>query len=332
MIPSILALCLLQGADAASWGEVDAIWAPDATGTWKRTDRTGGALLVGEGSEEVLSVGLELEEGARIRTTQARVRIRLKKRGQVVVRPESDVRLDEGGVLQDLGEVFYSVEGAFRVQYRGIEAAVEGTQFVVGPGASPEEVEVAVGEGRVRVASAGQSSLVKGGQSVVVQASAAPPVAMRMAPERLQAFRSVRKHLGLPTASLSVLGTGKLPFMEEGLERGIRVQGRLRLAPGMRLVVESGFVGDSERFHLQESVGIETAVGPVGFSVHGDMDLGESVDCEGNVVPVAANFGASSTLRFRLPLPHALGLESQLRVRYDGAIAGELGLGVSLGF
>ena len=132
MIPSILALCLLQGADAASWGEVDAIWAPDATGTWKRTDRTGGALLVGEGSEEVLSVGLELEEGARIRTTQARVRIRLKKRGQVVVRPESDVRLDEGGVLQDLGEVFYSVEGAFRVQYRGIEAAVEGTQFVVG--------------------------------------------------------------------------------------------------------------------------------------------------------------------------------------------------------
>ena len=95
MIASIFALSLLQGADAAVWGEVDAIWAPDASGTWRRTDRSGGALLL-EGTEEsVLEVGQELEEGAQLRTTQARVRIRLRKRGQVVVRPESEVRLEQ---------------------------------------------------------------------------------------------------------------------------------------------------------------------------------------------------------------------------------------------
>ena len=166
MIASIFALSLLQGADAATWGEVDAIWAPDASGSWRRVDRSGGAHLL-EGEEEaVLAVGQELEEGAHIRTTQARVRIRLRKRGQVVVRPESDVRLDAGGVLQDVGEVFYSVEGTFRVKYRGVEAAVEGTQFVVGPGEGDETVQVSVGEGRVRVASAGESSLVRGGYGI----------------------------------------------------------------------------------------------------------------------------------------------------------------------
>ena len=332
MISSILTLCFLQGAEAATWGEVDAIWAPDATGTWQRTDRSGGALLIEEGSDEVLSVGLMLEEGARIRTTQARVRIRLKRRGQVVIRPESDVVLEDGGVLQDVGEVFYSVEGAFRVQYRGIEAAVEGTQFTVGPGDDLEKVEVAVGEGRVRVASAGQSSVVSGGQMVVFSAAAPPPIAQAMAPRSLQAFRSGRKHLGLPTASVAVLGTGRIDGSDWTLGRGLRVQGRIRLAPGMRLVVETGLAGDADRFHLQESLGVETAVGPVGISVHGDLDIGEAVDCEGNTQPVSVRVGASSVLRFRVPLPHAWGLESQLRLRYEGAIVGELGLGVSYGF
>lgn len=332
MIASIFALSLLQGADAATWGEVDAIWAPDASGSWRRVDRSGGALLL-EGEEEaVLAVGQELEEGAHIRTTQARVRIRLRKRGQVVVRPESDVRLDAGGVLQDVGEVFYSVEGTFRVKYRGVEAAVEGTQFVVGPGEGDETVQVSVGEGRVRVASAGESSLVRGGYGIEVRAAEAPAAAVALSPALYKKFRGVRSQLGLPSASVAVLGTGSLSADGLDMQRGLRIQGRIRLAPGMRLVVETGVNGDASRFHLQESLGVETAVGPLGFGVHGDLDIGESVDCDGEVRPVGVRVGASSTFRFRKSLPHAWGIESQLRLRYDGSISGELGLGVSRGF
>ncbi|MEC7242749.1 MAG: hypothetical protein VXW32_16065 [Myxococcota bacterium] len=332
MIASIFALSLLQGVDAAVWGEVDAIWAPDASGTWRRTDRSGGALLL-EGTEEsVLEVGQELEEGAQLRTTQARVRIRLRKRGQVVVRPESEVRLEQRGVLQDVGEVFYSVEGTFRVLYRGVEAAVEGTQFSVGPGAGDGTVQVSVGEGRVRVASAGESSLVLGGEGLEVLPSSVPQSAVVLTSAALKELRAVRRELGLPSASVSVLGTGSLSMQGLEFQRGLRVQGRIRLAPGMRLVVESGFSGDASRFHLEESVGVETAVGPLGFGVHGDLEVGESVDCEGEVTPVGVRIGASSTFRYRLSIPHSWGIESQLRLRYDGEISGELGLGVSRGF
>ena len=332
MIASIFALSLLQGAEAATWGEVDAIWAPDASGTWRRVQQSGGALLLEGEDESVLAVGQELEEGVRIRTTQARVRIRRSSQGQVVVRPESDVLLEDGGVLQDIGEVFYSVEGAFRVKYRGVEAAVEGTQFVVGPGSEDGAVQVSVGEGRVRVASAGESQLVHGGRGLEVHPSKTPGAAVALSSSALRGLRAGRKQLGLPSASLAVLGTGRLAASGFEFQRGLRLQVRLRLAPGLRLVAETGVSGDASRFHLEESLGVESAVGPLGFGVHGDVDIGESVDCEGNVIPVGVRVGASSTFRYRMSLPHAWGLEGQLRFRYDGAISGELGLGVSRGF
>ena len=332
MFASFFALSLLQGADAATWGEVDAIWAPDAAGVWRRVERSGGALLLGDDSEQVLVVGQRLEDGLRIRTTQARVRLRRSKRGQVVVRPESEVRLEDGGVLQEFGEAFYSVEGLFRVRYRGVEAAVEGTQFLVGPGADEASVRVAVGEGLVRVASAGESVLVAGGQGVEAVSSGAPGTAGALSGAGLQTLRTARKQLGLPTASIGVLGTARLGVSGLEFQRGVRIQARVRLAPGLRLVAETGASGDSSRFHLQESIGVESAVGPLGFGVHGDVDIGESVDCEGAVTPVGLRLGASSTFRYRASLPHAWGLETQVRFRYDGAIAGELGLGVSRGF
>ena len=69
-----------------------------------------------------------------------------------------------------------------------------------------------------------------------------------------------------------------------------------------------------------------------GFGVHGDLDIGESVDCEGEITPVVMRIGASSTFRYRMSFPDSWGLEGQLRLRYDGEISGELGLGLSRGF
>lgn len=336
MISLFFAFCLLgNGAQAAPWAEVDAIWAPDAAGEWKRVERSGAAVLVGETATEVLTVGLDLKEGDRIRTTQARVRIRLRKKGQIVVRPSSDVQLASGGVSQAVGEVFYSVEGAFRVQYRGVEAAVEGTQFTVGPTTGGEGVRVAVGEGRVRVASAGESAagsseLIQAGHLTEVLPGAAVAPAFAMGAAEIGAFRVLKKQLGLPSASVAILSTQSLGAINGGWNTGLRVQGRLRLGPGLRLVAESGLASDFDFFSLHEAVGLERVVGPVGLGLHADIRLGEATDCDGES-GFGAQLGASGSLRYRLALPNRLGLETQLRVTYDSKVSAELGLGVSFG-
>jgi hypothetical protein len=351
MFSTLFGFCLMgAGAQAAPWAEVDAIWAPDAAGEWRRVDRSGAAVLVGETSPEVLRVGLDLKEGSRIRTTQARVRIRLAKKGQMVVRPNSDVELTQGGVRQVVGEVFYSVEGAFRVQYRGVEAAVEGTQFTVGPNTTGGEgVAVAVGEGRVRVASLGESVVVSAGTLSEVLPGAAPVPAFSMDTGVQKSFRSLRKQLGLPSSSLALLSTQSIGALNGGWNTGLRVQGRLRLKPGLRLVAESGLAGDLSYFSLHEAVGLERVLGPVSVGLHGDLRLGEASSCEGAVAAVSsetaveagaqrkgafgsdARLGVSGSFRYRLALPNRFGLETQLRIAYDSKLSGELGLGVSFG-
>jgi len=354
MFSTLFGFCLLgAGAQAAPWAEVDAIWAPDAAGEWRRVERSGSAVLVGETTTEVLSVGLDLKEGARIRTTQARVRIRLGKKGQMVVRPASDVELTQGGVRQAVGEVFYSVEGAFRVQYRGVEAAVEGTQFTVGPDTGGEGVTVAVGEGRVRVAALGESVVVGAGSLSEVLPGGAPVPAFSMDAGAQSSFRSLRKQLGLPSSSLAILSTQSIGALNGGWNTGLRVQGRMRLNPGLRLVVESGLASDLSYFSLHEAVGVERVLGPVSVGLHGDLRLGEAGDCETEVgssaqvgdagplretkgcegeVGLGAQVGVSGSLRYRLALPNRLGIETQLRIVYDSKLSGELGLGVSFGF
>jgi len=331
MFSTLFGFCLLgAGAQAAPWAEVDAIWAPDAAGEWHRVDRSGAAVLVGETATEVLRVGLDLKEGARIRTTQARVRIRLGKKGQMVVRPDSDVELTQGGVRQAVGEVFYSVEGAFRVQYRGVEAAVEGTQFTVGPDTGGEGVAVAVGEGRVRVAALGESVVVSAGKLSEVMPGGAPVPAFSMGAGAQSSFRSLRKQLGLPSSSLALLSTQSLGALNGGWNTGLRVQGRMRLKPGLRLVAESGLASDFRYFSLHEAVGVERVLGPVSLGLHGDLRLGEASDCEGEV-GFGAQLGASGSFRYRLALPNRMGIETQLRIVYDSKLSGELGLGVSFG-
>ena len=312
--------------EAASFAEVDAIWAPDAAGVWRRVERSGAALRVKEGGEEVLSVGFDLDEGDRIRTTQARVRLRLKK-GQMVVRPESDVRIQADGVLQKVGEVFYSVEGNFRVQYRGVEAAVEGTQFTVG--GDEAGVHVAVGEGRVRVAAEGESVLVGAGEVTRVAFGSNPLAPTLLEGVSKKGYLGLRKQLGLPSASVAVLGSGGLNASD--FLGALRLQGRLRLSPGLRLVAETGVRGDGESFSLQESVGLENRFGPMGIALTADLALGEKRHCDGTVEPLGVRVGASSTLRVRIPLPHNWGLENQVRIAYDGEPSAEVGWGVSLG-
>lgn len=332
MYLTLFGFCLLgSAANAAPWAEVDAIWAPDAAGQWKRVKSSGAAVLVDEATTEVLTVGFKLEEGQRIRTTQARVRIRLHKKGQLVVRPSSDVQLTEGGTLQAVGEVFYSVEGAFRVQYRGVEAAVEGTQFTVGPDSSGGEgVEVAVGEGRVRVASQGDSVLVKAGYLTEILPNGGPAPALVMNSSAKNAFKGLRKQLGLPSASVALLSTQSVGALNGGWNTGLRVQGRMRLSPGLRVVAESGLSSDLSYFSLHESVGLERVLGPVSLGLHTDVRLGEAADCEGTT-GLGVKIGGSGSLRYRLALPHGIGIETQLRLGYDSTVSGELGLGVSFG-
>lgn len=332
MFLTLFGFCLLgSAANAAPWAEVDAIWAPDAAGEWRRVDSSGAAVLVGENTTEVLAVGFNLEEGQRIRTTQARVRIRIRKKGQLVVRPSSDVQLTKGGALQSVGEVFYSVEGTFRVQYRGVEAAVEGTQFTVGPDSSGGEgVEVVVGEGSVRVAAQGGSVLVKAGHLTEILPNGAPASALVMSSSAKSAFRGLRKQLGLPSASLALMSTQSLGALNGGWNTGLRLQGRLRLTPGTRVVAESGLSSDLSYFSLHESVGLERVLGPVSLGIHTDVRLGEAVDCTGET-GLGVRVGGSGSVRYRLALPHGIGVETQLRLGYDSTVSGELGLGVSFG-
>lgn len=135
-------------AVAQSFATVTEIQTTNAKGAWKKVSTTQEALLIlDDGTEVPLEKGMGLDENAQIRTSMARVLVEVGK-NQIHIRESAEAQIEEQGVLQMLGSIYYNVRGAFTVKYGTVEAVVEGTKFEV-HGLNP--IWVGVMQGKVRV-------------------------------------------------------------------------------------------------------------------------------------------------------------------------------------
>jgi hypothetical protein len=356
-------LCLLLAAlaaptaAAAPWAEVDALWIPGDAERWQEVERTGEATRATGGDyveQEPLYAGMALSPGDYLVVRGARVRIQLEGNEQLVLEPDTALTLEEDSVLQDLGEIFYQVRGAFRVRYGTVEAAVEGTRFVVaGEG---EEVVVTVRQGAVRVTADGESVLLRRGQQVRAalggdgagglepggdgggdggedsgeDASARAGGVLGEVAEAPGAGAQLERSLGEPRLSLGLVGGAGLAL---GVARADgRLEARYRLNPRWRLVASSGAAAGDGRLYLPKTLGLERRLGPLGFSLSAAGYVGPEEDlCEGTtslrVIP-----GVSAGARLRVPLAGAVALEVAGRAGWVQSPTADVGLGVSYGF
>ena len=161
----LLSVVLPTQALAQSFAVVAEIQATNAKGNWKKVSSSAEALLVlDDGTEVPLEKGMGLDENALVRTAMARVVIQVGK-NEIHLRESAEARVQQQGVLQTLGSIYYSVRGAFTVRYGTVEAVVEGTQFEVH---GPDPIWVGVMKGKVRVRTPDGEVLLKKDQKVEV--------------------------------------------------------------------------------------------------------------------------------------------------------------------
>jgi hypothetical protein len=86
-------------------------------------------------------------------------------KNEIAIHEGSEARIQEQGVLQLLGDLYYKVSGNFVVTYGSVEAVVEGTVFEVH---GPSPIWVGVDKGKVRVRVGDQEVLLTKNQRVVV--------------------------------------------------------------------------------------------------------------------------------------------------------------------
>lgn len=307
---------------------VAAVYAPDERGKWRRIDDTGDAT-VARGEEELpVQSGMLLEIGDRIRTDLVRVELSMDGNEQLIVAEGSDFTLRDRGVLQALGEVYYRVRGAFSVDYATVETTVEGTAFLISGG--PDDVQVGVEEGRVRVTSGGQSVSVRRNQQVAVVPDQAPPEPTR--------WGRTKRRGDTNFAWPSLGGRGAVGGMFGADRRGgatlghAQLFGRIDVAFGLRLTFDAGVAGLAKGEGLQVPVGtgLEFAIGDLAVGAQLSPSLQIVQDPCGGVGTV--HLGGAGTLRYTVPLTGPLLLETMVRGGYaDGpTVDGGVGLGVAL--
>ncbi len=326
---ALLALSLAWPTEvmAAAFATVERIWVPESPRPSDAVRQTGEATRVRGEDVVPLSVGLDLEVGDELRSTGAQVRVRYLDGGQFTLQPDSAVVLEERGILQRLGEVLYQVEGVFRVQYGAVEAAVEGTRFLVS-GGQDGQVLVAVEQGKVLVRAAGEEVLVRGGQVVTVPSGAGPDPVRAQTAGQADVLFHLASSLGEPRWTLGVVVGGTQ--VADAFNNTTQAFLRARVAPGWRLTASVGLSTTGERFHLPASLGLERRFGPTGLGVEGLAYFGRRTDCLGQVtLPLLP--GVAAVGRLRLPMTDRLALETRVRAGWAGAPTFDITMGASLG-
>lgn len=312
----LFALLLVAGRveAAEAWAVVDGIHTPDASGRWRAVETsTRAAVLRGEARVPITD-GMTLEEGDRVVTDEARVRVLLGRGEELAIREHSDVEVRERTALQRMGEVYYALRGAFTVQFGTVQTTVEGTEFVVsGEGG---RVVVTVVEGRVRVVHPdGEVRLARW------QGFGLDGPALREA--RSAVDRSFPA--GAPRATIGVLGGGGA----EGAAgaAGLRVFGRVRLAGPLHLAVDSGVATGGLR--LPQTFGLDADIGGfgIGAQIAGTFEI-DRLACDGAYA--ALHVGGLGTLRTDLPLSRRLSLQAVLRAGWVEAPTADVSVGVGV--
>lgn len=312
----MLALLLfVSTALAAPFARIGVIWEADGDG-W---DRVAASQEVTVDDVPGVERGDELVAGAQVVTEGARVRVEYGDGQQLIVGEGSTLTIQEQGILHELGRVLFEVKGSFTVQHEGVEAAVEGTRFLVEVGPDGA-MGVTVREGVVAVTSAGETVRVTRGQAVSVSAGAAPVTSA------LGAFKTLESSLGPPRSSLGVLVSGS--FAAESPNLGVRVVGRQRLTPGLALALDVGIQG-RQRFHLPLALGVETTAGPVSVGVQSLNLLGQEL-CPDGTVETKLHPGGAAHVRYQTRLPGPFAVELQARGGYSRNVFVDAGVGLSL--
>ncbi len=284
---------------AAPWAEIDAVWEAG-----REVGSSVSVTVDGQPAER----GMDLEPGARIEVgAEAQLRLVYADGDQVVLYEETTVTLGEESLLQELGSVLLDLEGAFRVLYGEVEAAVEGTRYTVE--GTDEGVIVSVAEGAVRVSAGGEEVLVTSGQSTTVTTTPSPPAeTARWRPEGLGPPRT---QLGLAGGSAWVLGD---PHAE------LRMTLRRRISPGWQLTLSGGLETSGQRFHVPATLGVERRFWRTAVGVEALFFIGQEQSCE--EVRTLVKPGGSAVGRVVLARPGPLELALAGRIGFvDGLYA-----------
>ncbi len=327
LLPAAAIACALTWpgwASAEPFATVSDLTEPTPRGH-RPVSATGEAVVIREGVEVPLAVGMELLQGDTVRTTTARVTIALSAKERLVVEEGSELVLEERGVLQQLGDVYYRVRGAFSTTYATVEATVEGTEYLVSGG---DAVTVGVRRGVVRVASGGESVAVKKNQIVTVAPGETPPQPAKWpAAQKAGQLGFTWPRLSPPVTIGARVGAG---LGRQGVG-GVEGFARLSLPAGWRVVLDAGaegIVGPGVAIPLGAGVG--HGFGPLtlaaqltptlvlwddGCARGGDLELG----------------GAGSAA-LSLPLAFGLRFEAELEGGWSGGLVADaaIGLGVDL--
>jgi len=330
---AVALLVALSWLPSAAWAQgyatVSSLAEPDARGRWGAVQATAAAARIRGDERTPLEVGLSLQIGDQVQTTQARVELALPSGETITISEGADLTLGERSVIQRLGEVYYQVRDVFKVDYGTVQTAVEGTEFTISGADGP--VQIAVTEGAVRVTSAGESVLVKRGQVLAVAQSIAPGAPTALGRAGLQQAMAKAWTLGRPKVQLGLMAGGGLVGTEAQVET--RSFASMRLLPGVNLVGElglGGLLGQSTR--VPANMGLEMSLG--GFSVGGSGQVtveNKSLECGGK--QVLLHLGGAAHVRYQLPLSRRLFIVGGARAGFNGATvdgSGQVGVGVSL--
>ena len=327
--------------EAPQLASVALVAEPDDAGRWRAVDPAAAAVRVRADTETPLRPGLPLAVGDTIRVDLARVEIHYSTGEKLNLTEGTTVSLTaERSVLQELGEAYYRLRGAFRVQYGTVETVVEGTRFVVLGTEDGGTVRVRVDEGRVRVSNAEASTPVGRGQAVDMPMEGpitVPPARGRPTPAtvaRTFPFGRPRLVLGALATGGALVQTGDVPADIPALRAtyGLRLSAGLGIARVLRVQVDSTLNGAGRRgVQLPQDVSLAIALPGIAFG-GGPSFVVENRTKVCDARYRALHIGGAGWVRGSLPLGRRLALAAEVRGGYAGAIrvGGAAGVEVSL--
>ncbi len=327
----LLGVCWGQSAWAGSLGVVESLSVQDARGRWQMAKASGEATMERDGTFVPLSQGLELQAGDRITTTLVRVEISLEKGELLQVAEGSQLVLQEGGLAQELGQIYLELRRAFTVSFGTVEATVEGTRFLV---SGPDPVWVGVSEGRVRVREGEREQLVERGKQVRFA-----EVLGELEPwNHAQRAAVMRKTwlLGRPKLEIRVLGD-QSGLASGGLLPGVSLEAEVALARGLGLSLGGGFTGNENDFRVPGNANLSWSKG--GFAVSGGpvVEMEHiSQDCDPDLYSkngsyTALHIGGEGRIRGGLSLSRRVRLLAEVRVAYTDELSTDLRMGLGVG-
>jgi len=292
---------------------------------------SGEATMERDGNTVPLSQGLELQAGDRITTALVRVEIGLEKGELLQVAEGSQLVLQEGGLAQELGQIYLELRRAFTVSFGTVEATVEGTRFLV---SGPDPVWVGVSEGRVRVREGEREQLVERGKRVRFD-----KVLGDLEPWNHAQRAAVMKKtwlLGRPKLEVRVLGD------QSGMTRGaflpgLSLEAEAALLGGLGLSLGGGFSGKEDAFRIPGNANLSWSAG--GWAISGGPVV-EVEHIRQNCDPdlyskngsyKAVHIGGEGRIRGGLSLSRRVRVLAEVRVAYTDDFTTDLRMGLGVG-